>query len=510
MLKRTLHILALALFYLPNANSQGLTNNGGIIKVSSGSIIRVSGNQGNFANNKSNDLNGKVQNNGKIFVQGNWENNTDAGNLFINRSGTGEVIFNGTTMQTIEGLQTTNFENLRFDNSNGNSPQIKIMINTIVEDQLTMISGNIDLSGNKVTLGTSPETPGSLLHSETAASGWMYNGSITRYFGIPALSDRNIGGMFPVGSQDNFRPFYVSYPLTDLISGGTITLSHTNATTSSLVNFTDGSSTVVQRDNSYWTCYTDGGIDGGTFNLSAEGTGFNISPDVADFRLTLAGSIAGTAGINIGTTLDPQINRTGLSLENLSNDFYPASVSSSSPLPIELVSYEAMCNGNSVNINWSTAAESNNDFFTIYKSLDEKTWTEFRKINGAGNSNQLRNYSITDNDYLGDETYYQLKQTDFNGNTTLFNILSVDCPSVSNIKFSIYPNPVNGILYIKTNLEANDYNLKILNQEGQPCYSTIFSGNTSIDVSELRPALYYVIITNQVNGEQHKQKIVVL
>ncbi len=79
------------------------------------------------------------------------------------------------------------------------------------------------------------------------------------------------------------------------------------------------------------------------YNLDAQGTGFGLIGAVSDLRLTLINSGIGTPGVNGGTTLNPQVNRTGLSLANLSNSFYIGSINSvSSPLPITLISFTAV------------------------------------------------------------------------------------------------------------------------------------------------------------------------
>ena len=470
--------------------------------MSSGIIIKIIGTKGNFVNNKSGALNGKVQNDGKIYIQGNWKNYADAGNLFINRNGIGEVILNGTTTQTIDGSQKTNFENLRINNTYGTSPQIIIAINTNIDNQLTMTKGNINLSGFMMTLGTTPASPGILSHGGVLANGWVYGGSFTRYFNTTTIADRNVAGLFPIGTSSYFRPFYVSHPSITLAAGGTITISHTGSILASDVYFADGASYVIRRDDSYWTSSASGfaGVAGTPFNLSVEGTGFGIISNVSDLRLTLAGSVVGNSATNAGTTGNPQINRTGLSLINLINNFYPASTSMSSPLPIELIHFDAVCNGDKVKLVWATASEINNNFYTVYKSSDAKTWVELTSIPGAGNSNQVLNYSITDNENYGNIAYYQLKQTDYDGKSTLFNISSVDCKNTVDPLVSIYPNPFNNyaILQINDASQMNHYELKIYNVLGVEVISTIITNqSTNLETSTLPSGIYSYKVIEQ-------------
>ncbi len=371
----------------------------------------------------------------------------------------------------------------------------------IVRGTLTMTSGKINLAGHTLTIGTAPGTPGTLSHAGVAASGWIYGGSLVRYFGTASIADRNVAGMFPMGSSTDFRPFYVSYPAAVLTSGGTITLTHTNANTTADVNFADGGSTVIRRSDSYWTCSAGGGMAaaGTPFNLSAEGTGLGLVTDVLHLRLTLAGSVTGTDGAHSGTTTNPQVNRTGLSLVNLSNNFYMGSINTASPLPISLLSFEAVCNGERVNLNWKTASETNNDFFTVYKSEDAVTWIELSSIPGAGNSNQMKDYTFADSDYHGNIAYYQLKQTDYDGSATWFNVSAVDCFTGSFSLVQIYPNPFSTSATIMINDISQIMNceLRIYNGLGEEVMNTnVTKQFTTLETSSLPSGIYFYNVIN--------------
>jgi hypothetical protein len=501
-MKKLFLILVIFLIYLPFVRSQGLTNNGTYIKITSGTVIRITGTKGNFVNNKNGTLNGKVKNDGKIFVQGNWTNNADAGNLFISRNTLGEVILYGTSTQNITGSQVTNFESLRINNTSVTSPQIVMLTNTFVDNQLKMVKGNINLSGQTLTLGKTATLPGTLSHAGLGANGWMYGGNFKRYFKTAVIANRNIAGMFPLGSAVDFRPFYISHPVTAFTSGGTITLSHTSSPTVSDVNYPDGTSTVIRRSDSYWTCSTGGGMTaaGTPFNLSGEGTGFGLITDITNLRLTLFGSIKGTAGTNGGTILEPRISRTGLKLVDLANKFYPASVNMASPLPIELVSFDAICKPGKVDLIWTTATETNNNFFTIYKSPDAENWIELGSIDGAGNSNMPVNYSSTDENYQGGIAYYKLKQTDFDGKSAWFNVVFANCNSVDEAIVLIYPNPFTSFITITINDASilQPYELRMFNYLGSEVLKTnIAQPITTIAALNLPSGLYtYVVMSH--------------
>ena len=99
-----------------------------------------------------------------------------------------------------------------------------------------------------------------------------------------------------------------------------------------------------------------------------------------------------------------------------------------SALPITLASFKATLLNDiekRVIIDWSTHSESNNDYFTIYKSYDGYVWFELSKVQGAGNSNTILNYSTIDNNPKEGHQYYKLRQTDYDGNWEEFDIVSV-------------------------------------------------------------------------------------
>jgi len=106
----------------------------------------------------------------------------------------------------------------------------------------------------------------------------------------------------------------------------------------------------------------------------------------------------------------------------------------SSPLPIQLLSFNAVKNNQQVDCKWATAIEVNNDYFTIERSEDALNFNPIGIINGAGNSNLILNYSFTDFNPLGGVNYYRLRQTDFDGQSTLSEIKAVNMDVDSEVK----------------------------------------------------------------------------
>jgi autotransporter-associated beta strand protein len=116
-------------------------------------------------------------------------------------------------------------------------------------------------------------------------------------------------------------------------------------------------------------------------------------------------------------------------------------------LPIELLSFSAVCDKSDVLINWSTASETNNDYFTLERSKDDNIWETIAIVKGAGTSNNTLYYDAKDDASYLDVSYYRLKQTDFNGKYKYFDPVAVNCTDETAPDFNI--------VYIKTN-ESNN------------------------------------------------------
>lgn len=482
--------------------AQVVTNDGLTLTIQAGLVVTVQGGYTNKTNAVTTTL-GIIDNAGTITLTGDWTNNS-ANTVFS--TNTGLVTILGTTAaQTIGGTNSTGFYNLTTNNTFGTSPQIILAVNQTVKNTLTMTAGNINLAGFTKTLGTSPASPGTLVHSTTSASGWMYGGNFARYYGTSTVADGAVAGLFPVGNAvGDFRPFYLTCPTTAPTTGGLHTVSHTNATTVSNVSFADGGSTVTRRHDALWTSSASGFV-GGTYNTRGEGTSFGTIGAVADLRLTLVGSVVGTAGVNAGTTADPIVNRTGLTLAQLNNNFYIGSVNKiNSPLPIELISFNATLNKqNTVDVVWETASELNNDYFTIEKTQDGVNFETVDVVDGAGNSTQNIRYSTIDTNPYKGLSYYRLTQTDFNKQLKRTPLVSIEY-NKDEFSFSVYPNPSNG-KDLKLNLTGFDKEtlIVVVDVLGKEYYSKVIlledeKNVYAIDKLEnISPGIYWLVASSK-------------
>jgi hypothetical protein len=109
------------------------------------------------------------------------------------------------------------------------------------------------------------------------------------------------------------------------------------------------------------------------------------------------------------------------------------------PLPIELLNFDAMPDAGKVKVEWVTATEINNDYFTVERSIDGLGFSPVGVVDGAGNSANILDYDFIDTDPYQGTSYYRLKQTDFNGDFSYSQVEAVNLSGMDIIQ--VFPNP---------------------------------------------------------------------
>lgn len=142
------------------------------------------------------------------------------------------------------------------------------------------------------------------------------------------------------------------------------------------------------------------------------------------------------------------------------SDLYVTSV-----LPVTLSAFGARCEGAVVVLDWETQTERNNDYFAVERSSDAKVWQTVATVKGAGNATEQQVYQAKDHRPLSGAAYYRLRQTDFDGQTALSNVLSLSCEGLPAPKVKVYPNPTTGEVQIQGYGQAA--RLRIYNATGQ-------------------------------------------
>ncbi|WP_339792789.1 T9SS type A sorting domain-containing protein [uncultured Imperialibacter sp.] len=172
-------------------------------------------------------------------------------------------------------------------------------------------------------------------------------------------------------------------------------------------------------------------------------------------------------------------------------------VMESSPgvLPVELLNWNGKEVDNQVLLTWTTAAEKNNHYFTIERSSDAKNWEVFEIVEGAGTTDRKMYYDLMDEEPMPSTNYYRLSQTDYDGTTEVFEIVSVKL-DLFETNLLLYPNPSNGLFKIKLPdvlLEA-DYAIQMFDVNGRAVETNISQewGEVAVDATSLSTGYYFV------------------
>lgn len=174
------------------------------------------------------------------------------------------------------------------------------------------------------------------------------------------------------------------------------------------------------------------------------------------------------------------------------------------PLPIELLSFSGVTEGDVNILEWSTATEVNNDYFTVERSIDGIEFSELVQVDGAGTSLQVNNYTARDEDRFEGVTYYRLKQTDMDGQFDYSNIIALDNRELADI--TVFPSPAEDMItvsLVKKPSAAMDVTVR--NAVGKVVLVTEISKKVeTLDVSDLPGGMYFISMI--IDGENVVQK----
>ncbi len=167
------------------------------------------------------------------------------------------------------------------------------------------------------------------------------------------------------------------------------------------------------------------------------------------------------------------------------------------PLPVELLHFEAIPQGREVRLAWATASESNNRWFTVERSGDALDWEAVATLQGAGNSTQPLEYSTRDLAPLAGTSYYRLRQTDHDGRTTFSEarpvVRGMPAPVI------IYPNPARGPFSVMLDPMEEDATVELVDMDGRVLWQRTSAGagtRVLVDMAELPAAMYMVRIAS--------------
>lgn len=170
----------------------------------------------------------------------------------------------------------------------------------------------------------------------------------------------------------------------------------------------------------------------------------------------------------------------------------------SSPLPIELLYFQAKRVGDAIHLAWETATEENNALMAVERSKDGRSFAEIGQRKGHGTTSVPQYYRFVDEQPLNGINYYRLRQEDFDGAINYHSVIAVPFLSNDNKRLTLFPSLVSDQLNISLG-EAikTEGALRIIDAMGRVIQEASLGRGVqqeSLDVSQLTNGRYYLSV----------------
>jgi hypothetical protein len=378
--------------------------NEAIFRCDAGGIVRVEDDL-TIGSGGLLDLQGALGSSGTLFLGGDWINQEDELKFQDLNS---RVILNGNVDQTITTTAGAEvFGTLQLAKSGGD-----LILNNPVE-----VRTELDLGSGRVFT-----TAANLLTLRAGSA--AINFSDLSFVHGPMQKVGNTDFTFPVGKGPNLRPCGLS-----TISGSTAGAFQAEYFPVSAYSFGAAMEPTLDHisDCEHWIIDRTAGTGNAVVELTwdtPESCGVTSLPDLRVARWDSGLNIWQDRGGNaVGTVLAGTVSTSVQ--QTLFSPWTLASTNGQNPLPITLINFTAKPEGTYVRLDWSTASERNNDFFTVERSADGILFSPVLSVPGAGYSDLPLSYSDLDRAPLMGVSYYRLRQTDYDGTSTLSPVVSV-------------------------------------------------------------------------------------
>lgn len=171
-------------------------------------------------------------------------------------------------------------------------------------------------------------------------------------------------------------------------------------------------------------------------------------------------------------------------------------------LPVELTSFTAVRNRDSVELVWHTATETSQSLFQVERSDNGQDWYPRHTQLSTGNSlGHL--YRYTDYNDTSAESFYRLSYHDLDGDLDRSNIEQVPpWKSGERLFLEMFPNPAHESVYIIT--EAN-VQYRISNLQGHILKEGFLNSSPgTLDLHDLAPGYYNISVTGRSGTVQKR------
>ncbi len=326
----------------------------------------------------------------------------------------------------------------------------------------------------------------SLMDGECAGEA-PYNG--TYYFAVGGLCDGNETAFSEVYQTVNVEDFAVKIDqgMSEALFGGYLSNFSGSDEPAMSLEFLDAASNVIapsielSTNNDNWTL------------LEAS----EVIP-----ALTRSVKVILTGTRNAGTDNDSYFDDLFIQIDTSENV-----ECSEAPLPVDLLSFNAICHERFVSLSWQVAGESNIRAYEIQRSKNALDWESAGTMYPSASDQLVKLYEFKDfnrsKEYLN---YYRIKTLEEDGSFSFSDIIIDNCAQAQP-EITLYPNPIlteRFYIDIKSVVKCNA-EIRITNLLGQEIYfnkMTLNTGNNNIPIQSTSWGTGYYNITINTNQWQ--------
>jgi hypothetical protein len=176
------------------------------------------------------------------------------------------------------------------------------------------------------------------------------------------------------------------------------------------------------------------------------------------------------------------------------------------PLPVELLLFEAAAAGTGVDLRWRTASEFNSLEFQVERSADGRDFEVLGSLPSAGDGAAGSSYAFRDHAPFRGLNYYRLQQVDISGAMEASEIRVVD---MSGTGVTAWPNPTDGLLELGLpDAPEGQILIGMIDMYGRPVRSWMrthaTAGRIHLDMQGLAAGTYMLEIASRDGAFTHR------
>lgn len=151
----------------------------------------------------------------------------------------------------------------------------------------------------------------------------------------------------------------------------------------------------------------------------------------------------------------------------LSSESVEIGINKATAAPVDWLTFTATPIKQAVKLDWDVAAETENDYFRVERSVDGTAWTDIGEVSGNGTTQTYAAFTFTDLEPVAGANYYRLAQIDFDGTENLSVIVQASLGNTQEtLSMTTYPNPFTNHLRLTTTREEEGP-IRIFDMQGR-------------------------------------------